>query len=58
MIIKSPGHRWAGVGEEILAFAVSQMVSGVAFSPDGHKIVATSLVDDVVWVWDATPLKK
>jgi hypothetical protein len=33
------------------------MLAGVAFSPDGNKIVATSQVDDWVKVWDATPLK-
>ena len=33
------------------------IVTSVAFSPDGHKIISTS--DDAdVRVWDATPLKK
>jgi hypothetical protein len=33
-----------------------QMITGVSFSPDGQKIVATTFDD--VKIWDATPLKK
>jgi eukaryotic-like serine/threonine-protein kinase len=48
----------ARTGEEILTLGrMFGMVTSVAFSPDGNKILATSQLGEIK-VWDATPLSK